>query len=332
MMTKLLTILLCSFALHSLPLAAQDFYQVNVAQSQNLEQDQKQAFAQLILRLSADDNLNRAEILSKAQSEVEALVLSSATIDKQRVIGFDGQKVETLLRQAEIKYWGSARPSMLMFYVAESKQLQRKLYSQSELSTFSPDFDAQMQDLGLNVLLPVYDLEDLMLLDANDVWGGFDSNMAKVAARYGLPLMLVIKQFEGASDSEIQWRIVETESLETVLRGQVQGPNALVFDDTIVKVHAQMVEHFGELIKQSASEEALVIKVTQVDNLNKLLQLEQFLRSQTAISQLTMLNKTSNSVSFELKLIGSWTELQKVLDLEPRLAADPADQYHFVFQ
>ena len=94
----------------------------------------------------------------------------------------DQQKITALLAQQQVPVWGSRRPDVLLWLtektLAEPKFV---LENQHPLRT---NLMQQAKKYGLSFIYPLYDVDDLALLNENSVWAGDWAALGSASLRY----------------------------------------------------------------------------------------------------------------------------------------------------
>ncbi len=109
--------------------------------------------------------------------------------EEQLEVSFDAAALNSFLRRENIPLWGSTRPATLVWFALEDGGRRRIIDSRSP-DVLTEALRKQETERGLNVLLPVMDLEDSANVQVADVWGMFESPLLQGAARYGAPVVM----------------------------------------------------------------------------------------------------------------------------------------------
>lgn len=146
---------------------------------------------------------------------------------------FEGALIRDLLARADIPVWTSLRPSTLMLLAGPDGQRIELLSGDMQVEAVTTATDAAFAS-GLPVVWPLLDLEDQLVIGANDIWGGVNEAMVTVGERYQADA--VLGGYVGMQPDSGQWigrwhlvfageRTSSTffgEDLDTVVRQGVQ--------------------------------------------------------------------------------------------------------------
>ena len=109
-------------------------------------------------------------------------------------VSFDAVALNSFLRRENIPLWGSTRPTTLM-WIALEEGGKRQIIGNRSRDALTRVLREQELERGLNVLLPVMDLEDSANVQVADVWGLFESPLLKGAARYGASVVMAARVY-----------------------------------------------------------------------------------------------------------------------------------------
>jgi len=119
-------------------------------------------------------------------------------------VSFDGEAVESALRQAGQTVWGSDRPLTLVWLAVDWGRGEREIIgaddperSRDEARSINRNRLLRQRVLdiaerrGLPVVFPLLDTEDLQNVSFSDIWGGFDDALLEASMRYEANSILV---------------------------------------------------------------------------------------------------------------------------------------------
>ena len=111
-------------------------------------------------------------------------------------IRFEPASVQGLLRQAGLPIWAADRPTVLVWLVVQ-RGAERERLADAPANAFAAVLQAQARARGLVVFLPLDDLQDRELEQA-DLWGRFWERIDAASARYAPNLLLVGRSRENS--------------------------------------------------------------------------------------------------------------------------------------
>ncbi|MFC3095625.1 DUF2066 domain-containing protein [Alteromonas sediminis] len=145
------------------------------------------AFSQVIIKMTGDPtSVSNAAVREALRQSDEYLASYEYLMRNQAQIYravFDRQKVQQLIKRANLPLWGARRPDGIVWLAVNSSE------RIGIVSDVSPTEQAQQikqsaSGRGINLLLPLMDLEDTMAVGPTDVWGRFMPVIERASSRY----------------------------------------------------------------------------------------------------------------------------------------------------
>ncbi|MGI9270445.1 MAG: DUF2066 domain-containing protein [Woeseiaceae bacterium] len=176
------------------------------------------ALVEVLMRVSGSE-------LSRDKERVELLFPNPASYvvqfrpgdDDTLWVSFDGEAIESVLRQAGQTVWSSDRPETLIWLAVDWGQGSREILGaddpqQNRRAARSIDRNRLLRQRivemaerrGLPVLFPLLDTEDLQKVAFSDIWGGFDEALLEASQRYEVHSILV-GRIRPASNQRNRW-------------------------------------------------------------------------------------------------------------------------------
>lgn len=320
MVQKIWCVLLSSWLLFSSAVMAKpELYQAEVSAEQTQQQWQREALTQILVRVTGNpDIMQRAELraeLNNASSYVKQFeVVRGEAGNRVRVL-LDAERIRTLLQQLQIPIWGGQRPEML-FWIVEQTGSERRFVRQSD-DPWLQALTQVMAEQALPLTLPLYDIDDLLNLTENDVWGGFWEPILLASSRYRVN-EVVLLLLEQSSDTE--WRL-------TAIRqqaGQQQrdeltgtGQQSLLRDYAAL-LSQQLARQYAILL-DPAAEQQVRIQVQGTGSLRDVVLLERTLAATLGIKQVKLLSQGQQQTELQLTIQVSPAQLLQLLNFEPSL-------------
>ncbi len=132
-------------------------------------------------------------------------------------VSFDGDAIESTLRNAGLTFWGSERPLTLVWLAVDWGQGTREIIGsddpeRTQAESRSIDRNRLLrermleiaQKRGLPVVLPLLDTTDLQSVTFADIWGGFDDLILDASQRYDVNSVL-IGRIRPSSSQRSRW-------------------------------------------------------------------------------------------------------------------------------
>lgn len=176
------------------------------------------ALAEVLLRVSGSELSRDAEMVELLFPSPAAYVVQYRPGDDDTLwVSFDGEAIESVLRQAGQTVWGSDRPETLVWLAVDWGQGTREILAaddpqQNRRAARSIDRNRLLRQRildtaerrGLPVLFPLLDTEDLQNVSFSDIWGGFDEALLEASERYNVHSILV-GRIRPASSQRNRW-------------------------------------------------------------------------------------------------------------------------------
>ncbi len=273
------------------------------------------ALEQVLTRLSGVTDESLVERLGLSTAELDLMVLSQQRVRRERLapdgastveevrlqVDFDPGAVDALLAEQALPRLGRARPSILLWLALEDEQGVR-LEADAVLEQ---TIARQARRLGLDVLRPLGDLQDLSEVEPIDIRGGFIEAAEPAAARYGAGMiaMLDLRQVGPEWRGRWFWRL---EGLDAGLQARAELPEAVVAQGLEALLGA-LVDRFGRV---AGADDGGVLRLV-VEGIEDEIQYAEVLRHLTSLGQVEdvqVVAARGRSVDFELDLTSAGLE------------------------
>lgn len=148
----------------------------------------KLALEQVFVKLSGNVDIATTPQIAKAIENYEQfLVASSFTRQNSSLFfeaNFNQEKVQQLLLSSGKNVWASLRPSALLWLVLQDNQQQKQILSQDTAMQGIQTLAAKAFERGVEVVVPLGDLDDTMNVSVYDIWNQYISNLQRSSVRY----------------------------------------------------------------------------------------------------------------------------------------------------
>ncbi len=185
---------------------AQSLYSVEVELDNSASQPRflayETALLQVLTRVTGSSLSGDPDLVGELFPDPAAYVVQFSRLDDELLrVSFDGDAIETTLRNAGQLVWGEDRPLTLVWLAVDWGDGERELIAAGEGP--APGAEIPREQLlreclldaanrrGLPVLLPLLDIEDLSNVSFADLWGGFDEAVIDASARYNVSSILI---------------------------------------------------------------------------------------------------------------------------------------------
>jgi hypothetical protein len=179
----------------------------------------RSALDEVLLRVSGSELVADRELVDLLFPDPAAYVLQFRPGAEDTLsVSFDGQAVESVLREAGQTVWGSERPLTLVWLAVDWGGGEREILGADDPDRGSDaarsiDRNRLLRERvldvaerrGLPVAFPLLDSEDLQRVSFSDIWGGFDDAVLEASGRYDANSVLVGRIRPGSAQRNV-WR------------------------------------------------------------------------------------------------------------------------------
>lgn len=264
------------------------------------------AFVDVLVRTSGQSTVGDNPVVQKALPTVDQYItqLGYGDNDGQRTLqlGFDDGKIRTLLTQAQATYWGSPRPEVLFWLVADDANSRNVVWEQSG-SPLINELKAEGERRGLPVLMPVGDFDDVIAVSIPDLWGGFAEPIAKASARYNPVGVAVVK----VHNNRISWQLFPNAAdmgNATPIEGRAAGAPEAAFATMVDEISdfyaSRLAVNLG--VADSASQ---ALKVSGLDDAEDFFVVERTLKGLNSVAALRLESIDNGTATFRISLLAS---------------------------
>lgn len=299
------------------------------------EEAGKEAFEQVLVKLSGNKSILQNELLSRSSRSYIQYLVSSSFVNINGSLTFQASfaqdKMIELLQFAGVPVWGNLRPKTTVWlaYKTEDNQQINVINQLSAHPWLSKIADASYQR-GVELLVPVGDLDDSVNVSQYDVWGLFAPSIARYSSKFNNEYTLVARigiGFDEFSSKEAyiaEWIVVSENliysskssggTLDTALENLLSD-----YTDYLASRHAIS----SELL---ANSKTLEIELTGVDNLSKYAAVVSALEGIAVVSDVSLKEQTQESLLFSLSINANEDALISVLALDGRFMKYQTDE------
>ena len=332
-MTKCKYILFClalSCAYNCQALTVEGLYEAEVPVPDQSAGNRKSGIAaalrSVLVKLTGDRNIfgNSAaiDIVKNAESYVQRYeyrrkqVLSTAAdISEKKLhlwVSFNNRALNDTLRNYAIPVWGQERPSTLVWLATKNDQ-RRKLITQDDETSFIKILNQRATQRGIPIIYPLLDLEDTLVLKAEDILEGYNDVVQQASARYSSDAVLT-GSIEPVQDGlwEGRWSVsLQGQTSSWTSRGDMP---AVVLDEGIDGLADVLAQRFAP--SGSSTQEAIVeIIVEGVNDYEQYAKVSEYLATLTSVTDVRVKSAESNKITFELLTQGGELAVAQSIEL-----------------
>ncbi|RFA30431.1 hypothetical protein CAI21_04975 [Alkalilimnicola ehrlichii] len=286
------------------------------------EEAVREAFKLLLVRLSGQRGIveeeSVAEILERSSRYVQRFRYDTTDAGLQLNVHFDSATVTQALERYEIPVWRNDRPPVLIWLAVDGGS-DRMLVGAHEHGAVRLPLAGAARELGVSLLFPLLDLEDLAEVGFSDVWGGFTDNIRQASTRYGNPIVVVGRVHQQRGHWVGRWQILNRSS------GAAWHSDGRDLDQSLqaaVETLAQrLVPEYTAVPRRLSVADTLLVEIQGVPGLREYRAMEHYLREQGSVQDVQLQAVRGDAATFRVSLDGHPDRLLQALRSNRRLQA-----------
>lgn len=309
-----------------------DLYQAEVEANQSQSAWQQAAFAAVLLKLTGSD-----AIMANSQVQVELKQAGNYVKQYQMVqrdgrnllvVSLDQQKITALLSQQQVPVWGSRRPDVLI-WLTEKTLAEPKLVLENQ-HPLRTSLAQQAKKYGLSFIYPLYDVEDLALVNEGKLWIGDWAAIGSASLRYNAERVqnLLVEQLQDAT-GQLQYRLIRQQQLNGQLLPQeftAADMPELMAQFAKVLAGELSAQYAINLHQQTAVEDQgqLQLHIAGISSLTDLVQVQKIFASMLTVRQHQLVSFSQDQAVLTLQLTATAADFYRALALEKKLQPEQA--------
>jgi hypothetical protein len=303
-----------------------DLYQAEVDAGQSQAQWQQAAMAAVLVKLTGSE-----QVLT--QPAIAAELKNSANYIRQfqqvqqlgrplMQVQLDQQKITSLLQQQQIAIWGSRRPDLLLWLTEKSLD-QPKLILEAE-HPLRQALVTQAKQRGLSFIYPMFDVDDLALVSAAQLWAGDWSGLTVAATRYqpDQVLNLLVESVVDAS-GQAGLRLIRQQLVDGALvQQEYSGADWNSLGQQLSQaLAAELAAQYAVKVVAAAAGTGnlLQLSIEGISSLSDLVALQKLFGSMLAVRQFSVVEYQTPKAVLKLELAATAADFYRALALESRL-------------
>lgn len=256
---------------------------------------------------------------------------------------FDETRVRQLLQQANVPLWTGQRPNLLLWLAEDHPELGVRLVTRSEVREFLQALRATTQRRGVEILMPLMDLEDQMAIGPETSGGAFNVEVLRASERYPVSGIVSARMYRQVEEDYFAEAVDEGELAEieeeflahaederplvleaTVIVGDMSFNTFMVGDDeaTLAEqfVHEVSDRIAAIFISRSDREVAQIqVRIVGLLQISQVLSAESLLVSQAQVQSVHLHQFQQGVADFAVVVRGGAQALAQALDFDRRL-------------
>lgn len=304
-----------------------NLYVADVSADQSQRQWQSNALAQVITRLTGITDLSEypaiASELDKASKYVKQFESFRRNGSSRLKVLLDASLINVILQQQGIAIWGAHRPEILVWIVRQ--QASERLFLRQPDNELVQMLLLSLNENGIPVTLPLYDIDDLLQLSETDVWAGFWQPITRASTRYRPDMIMTVAFDEVSQDGERLLRL--TWQRQSPVPGTNQ--NRIIRNEVTAVDMPKLVTAFSaSLTRELAAEQAVLLNpehttyqlaVENLQSLADVVAVERLLNRVLGVAAVTLSEFSENEARFAVDLQIELAQLTRILQWQPAL-------------
>lgn len=204
----------------ALAVAVDNLYRIDVPVTSQSDDERaqaaKQAFAQLLMKLTGDTDIEKnpdiQDAMKRADYYVQEFSYSSPTTTSATYfihISFDANDVKRLLKKAGISFWGEKRPLILVWLAVTNAQHAPEIIGNETPEDALESMKHASKQFGLPLIFPLMDVADMSQVSPQDVSAMTLPALMQAGKRYS-PAAYLIGNIVAKEDGtyQSQWQLI----------------------------------------------------------------------------------------------------------------------------
>jgi len=279
---------------------------------------------QVLSRLTGDpaiaDTAIAAEFRDQADSYLQGFSYRRGEDDDLFLVArYDIRGLREALVAADIPIWPPRPPTVLAWVSVDDGEAPRMLQA-GDNEDLGDQLAQAAADLGLQVLFPIMDLQDMGAISHADIAAGFVDPVINASGRYGADRLLAGQLVQRGGSTRVSWMLVDPDDA-TAQRWRVvaEQPERLV-TDTLEPLLEPLRAQFAYLPDLDARGR-LVVRVSGIADLAIHDRIVERLESLGGVARVTTVWMQADAADFQLSIGVEPEQIHDSLNRDPRLSA-----------
>lgn len=330
-LTRCYCALICIFLLSGTAVSAtvvKDLYSAKVpVQTQSMSERSsalEKAFTDVIVKVTGSSQFAKNEQAKDLAASAENYVQQFSFLknnnplqtDKPYLLKIDfvSKAINSLLLQHNIPVWGQDRP-LTLFWIASKTDGKAELVGANSSNVIATLIDKDTDERGIPAILPLLDLTDLRHVSASDVEAPFMQTLQTAASRYGSNAMVVLRVKQQGKNIHSTWTLNVNDNLQN---WRINGTDIqVIINQGVNDVADALAQQFA--VQSQTQQSSINVTVTGLQSLSDFAQARDYLEKLAPVKSAAIEQINNNTVTYKVDLLGSLTDLQRVIKLDHTL-------------
>ena len=232
LISRLFVVALSFLSLTALAAPTSGLYQVRTAVASQQPEERAAALNRaldiLIVRLTGNPDVLQSAAVAELRKDPQQLVSQFGVEGSNLVVDFDPLTTESRLRQAGLALWSANRPLLLVWWLNETDGTSTLVGDGQELAA---PLQTAAQNRGLPISLPLADLQEQLVVTADNLTASQPDALLPVSQRYAADALLGVVAQPVDGKWQGQWRLWLGDSRE---QGTVEAADQAALADALM--------------------------------------------------------------------------------------------------
>ncbi|MDZ7923514.1 MAG: DUF2066 domain-containing protein [Marinagarivorans sp.] len=232
-------------------------------------------------------------------------------------VEFDAAMVRNLLKSSGLNLWPENRPQVLVWAIEDSIDGGRQLITNPKHPIIL-ELLAQAQLRGLPILLPLWDLDDQLLLNDEQLWSFDSESLLSASSRYDVNTILAARYTETSLGEWLgSWQLMHADVLRSY---DVRSPS--LTDMAVAAINPAvdlLVERYAVNTSAVDAGELKNVVVKGITNYAQYQSALAYLKKQPLISSVSLVAIKGDELHFKVSMSASWQQLNNAFALDRTL-------------
>ncbi|MBZ9613582.1 DUF2066 domain-containing protein [Rheinheimera maricola] len=281
-----------------------NLYQADVETTPDNSSWQQQALLQVLVRVSGnaavmENDAVKAELRNAAGYVKQFETVRQNTGANVRRVLLDAGKVNQLLQSQGMPVWGALRPLTLVWLVEQHAN--DRLFVRQPEHKFNQAMQQAFAFYGLPLLMPLYDIDDILSLNETDVWAGFWQPIEQASNRYSADVLIAASVVSETQEKDVTYRLTwQMQQDSRTYRAEVSAATEIELMQQFALDLAQQLSQRFASVASAEGEMKLLIDIQQLSGLADIVLVQRALAQVVGVSQVTVKRYQQGTARYEV--------------------------------
>ncbi len=249
-----------------------------------------------------------------------------AGIETLLLAEFDAAMVRNLLKDNSINLWPENRPQVLVWAIEDRIEGGRQLITNPKHPIIL-ELLAQARGRGLPVLLPLWDLDDQLMLTDEQLWSFDSESLLAASSRYDVNTILAARYTETSSGEWLaSWQLMHADDMSSY---DVRSPDVTSLAASAINpVIDLLVARYAVNTSVADSGDVKNMVIKGIASYAQYQSALTYIKSQPLISSVSLVAIIGDELHFKVSMSATWQQLNDAFALDRKLrststASDP---------